>query len=123
MLAVGGGALCAWIQQQGLFLVSIVVLWLLGLPGGLIARGLTGGPSALVAFAQAAALVAALVIMQTVWLHENMQAQPSWSEALGLLPTYYRTSTLQAVSEAVCGICGAYVAGERLLRAPRPRRG
>lgn len=101
---------------------SIVVLWLLGLPGGLIARSLTGGPSRMVAFAQAAALLGALVIMQTIWLHDNHQPQPDWTQALALLPSYYKTNTLQAVSEAICGVCGAYVAGERLLRAPRPPR-
>ncbi len=121
-LAAGGGVLCAWIQREGWFLFSIVVLWLLGLPGGLIARGLTGGPSGMVAFSQAAALVGALVIMQTIWLHENHQPRPDWTETLVLLPAYYKTNTLQAVSEAICGVCGAYVAGERLLRAPRRRR-
>lgn len=119
LLAVGGGALCAWIQQQEFFLVSLVVLWLLGLPGGWIARRLTGAPSVLVAIGQAAALVGALLLMQAIWLRENIFPQPTWSSAWTSLPSYYRTNTLQAVSEAICGLCGAYVAGERLLRAPR----
>lgn len=123
MLALGGGLLCAWIQREGWFLFSLLVLWLLGLPGGLIARRLTGGPSGTVAAAQAAALLGALAIMQIIWLYENHQPQPNWSQALALLPTYYKSNTLQAVSEAICGVCGAYVAGERLLRAPRPRPG
>lgn len=123
VLAVGGGVLCARIQAGGWFLLSLVVLWLLGLPGGLMARRITGGQSGLVALAQAAAVIGATVIMQTIWLRENIRPQPEWGAAMALLPEYYRGATVQAVAEAICGLCGAYVAGERLLRAPnRPQR-
>lgn len=104
-----GGYVCANVVHSFGEMGALVFL-LLGWLAGTAGRKMMSRPRKPVGYAIAVAVIIAMLISEVAWIRWNIVDVESWSQAIGLLPTFFREYTMSAVVATVCAIFGASTA-------------